>query len=133
MITLRPLVARIPVSGSGILEVFHPYDGSPVGSVALAGRADTDAAVAAALAFRDTPSRYQRSEILDRTRVALEARREEFARTIALEAGLALREGRYEVGRTIDVLRFASIEALRDDGQIFSCDISAQSELGFGH
>lgn len=128
MITLRSLVAGTPVSGSGILEVFHPYDGSPVGSVALAGRADTDAAVAAALAFRDTPSRYQRSEILDRTRVALEARREEFARTIALEAGLALREGRYEVGRTIDVLRFASIEALRDDGQIFSCDISAQGK-----
>lgn len=99
-----------------------------MGSVALAGRADTDAAVAAALAFRDTPSRYQRSEILDRTRVALEARREEFARTIALEAGLALREGRYEVGRTIDVLRFASIEALRDDGQTFSCDISAQGK-----
>ena len=128
MITLRSLVAGTPVSGSGILEVFHPYDGSPVGSVALAGRADTDAAVAAALAFRDTPSRYQRSEILDRTRVALEARREEFARTIALEAGLALREGRYEVGRTIDVLRFASIEALRDDGQTFSCDISAQGK-----
>lgn len=128
MITLRSFVAGTPVSGSGILDVFHPFDGSRVGSVALAGRADTDAAVAAALAFRDTPSRYQRSEILDRTRVALEARREEFARTIALEAGLALREGRYEVGRTIDVLRFASVEALRDDGQIFSCDISAQGK-----
>lgn len=128
MITLRSLVAGVPVSGSGMLDVFHPFDGSRVGSVALAGRADTDAAVAAALAFRDTPSRFQRSEILDRTRAALEARREEFARTIALEAGLALREGRYEVGRTLDVLRFASIEALRDDGQIFSCDISAQGK-----
>ena len=128
MITLRSLVAGAPVSGSGSLDVVHPFDGSRVGSVALASRADTDAAVSAALAFRDTPSRHQRSEILDRTRAALEVRREEFARTIALEAGLALREGRYEVGRTLDVLRFASIEALRDDGQIFSCDISAQGK-----
>jgi acyl-CoA reductase-like NAD-dependent aldehyde dehydrogenase len=54
----------------------------------------------------ETPSRYQRSQILEQTRSALESRREEFARTIASEAGLALREGRYEVGRTLDVLRF---------------------------
>jgi aldehyde dehydrogenase (NAD+) len=65
---------------------------------------------------------------LENTRQALEARREEFARTITSEAGLALRETRYEVGRTIDVLRFAAMEALRDDGQIFSGDVSAQGK-----
>jgi phosphonoacetaldehyde dehydrogenase len=32
------------------------------------------------------------------------------------------------VGRTVDVLRFAAMEALRDDGQIFSCDVSAQGK-----
>lgn len=94
----------------------------------MASRADTDAAVAAALAFHDTPSRYQRAEILEKTRHALEVQREEFAITIASEAGLALREARYEVGRTVDVLRFAAMEALRDDGQIFSTDISAQGK-----
>src|SRR6266508_3756872 len=47
---------------------------------------------------------------------------------IASEAGLALREARYEVGRTLEVLQFAAIEALRDDGQIFSGDISAQGK-----
>jgi acyl-CoA reductase-like NAD-dependent aldehyde dehydrogenase len=47
---------------------------------------------------------------------------------ITSETGLALREGRYEVGRTLDVLRFAAMEALRDDGQIFSCDVSAQGK-----
>lgn len=128
MIQLSSIVAGRPVSGTELLQVRSPYDGTVVGTVVQAARADTDAAVAAALAFRDTPSRYQRAEILDKTRQALEARRDEFARTITSEAGLALREARYEVGRTVDVLRFASMECLRDDGQIFSCDISAQGK-----
>ena len=128
MLSLSSLVAGCPVAGREVLTVRNPYDGSVSGTVVLAGRADTDAAVAAALSFRDTPSRYQRAEILEKTRVALETRREEFARTITSEAGLALREARYEVGRTVDVLRFAAMETLRDDGQIFSCDISAQGK-----
>lgn len=128
MIQLRSLVAGSPVAGTDLLTIRSPFDGSVSGTVTLATRADTEAAIAAALAFRDTPTRYQRSEILEKTRVALESRREEFARTITSEAGLALREARYEVGRTIDVLRFAALETLRDDGQIFSCDISAQGK-----
>ena len=122
------LVAGQPVAGSGTLTIRSPFDSAEVGTVALASRADTDAAIAAALSFRCTPSRYERSQILEKTRLALEARREEFARTISSEAGLALREGRYEVGRTLDVLRFAAMEALRDDGQIFSTDVSAQGK-----
>jgi aldehyde dehydrogenase (NAD+) len=58
----------------------------------------------------------------------LEASREEFARLITSEDGLCIRETRYEVGRALDVLRFAAMEALRDDGQIFSCDISPQGK-----
>lgn len=108
------------------MTIRSPYDGAVAGEVTTATRAHTLAAVAAAVGFRDTPTRYRRSAILDAARVALEARREEFARTITAEAGLALREARYEVGRTVDVLRFASMEALRDDGQIFSCDVSEQ-------
>ncbi len=126
MISLRSLVAGVPVTGTDTLTVRSPFDGSVSGTVTLASQVDAAAAVAAAVAFRDTPSRFHRFEILEKTRAALESRREEFAQTIVSEAGLALREARYEVGRTLDVLRFAAAEALRDDGQIFSCDISAQ-------
>lgn len=125
---LQSLVAGQPVGGREILEVRSPYDGARVGTVTLAGRDDTEAAVAAARAFRETPTRHQRAEILEKTRAALASRREEFARLISAEAGLALRETRYEVGRTVDVLRFAAMEALRDDGQIFSGDTSAQGK-----
>src|SRR6185503_16280730 len=76
-----------------------------------------------------TPTRFQRADILDKTRLVLEAQRERFARLISSESGLAIREARYELGRTIDVLRFAAMEALRDDGQIFSGDISAQGKV----
>src|SRR5215831_19828795 len=94
----------------------------------VAGRPIQSTAALTARNFRDTPSRYERGQILEKTRAALENKREEFARTIASEAGLALREGRYEVGRTMDVLRFAAMEALRDDGQIFSADVSPQGK-----
>jgi len=122
------LVAGRPVKGAGSLTVRSPFNGAEVGVVMLATRQDSEAAVVAARSFGQTPSRYQRSQILEQTRSTLESRHEEFARTIASEAGLALREGRYEVGRTLDVLRFAAMEALRDDGQIFSADVSPQGK-----
>lgn len=125
---LNCFVAGESVGGSSTLTVKSPYSGEVVGEIACVGRDEAERAVSLATAFQDTPNRFQRSEILNKTRSALEARHEEFARTISSEAGLALREGRYEVGRTIDVLRFAAMEALRDDGQIFSCDISAQGK-----
>jgi aldehyde dehydrogenase (NAD+) len=125
---LSSLVAGQPVRGSGTLRIRNPYHGKEVGTVALASRQDVEMAVAAARAFDATPSRFQRSEILEKTRAALESRRDEFARIITSESGLALREARYEVGRTLDVLRFAAMEALRDDGQIFSADISPQGK-----
>ena len=125
---LSSLIAGKPVAGPGTLTVRNPYNGSTSGTVVTASRDDVKAAVAAATGFRETLSRYQRSEILGKTRTALETRREEFARIITSEAGLALREARYEVGRTLDVLQFAAMEALRDDGQIFSADISPQGK-----
>lgn len=45
-----------------------------------------------------------------------------------MSAALSGRETRYEVGRALDVLRFAAMEALRDDGQIFSGDVSPQGK-----
>ncbi len=128
MQTLQCRVAGQPAGTGPLLQVRNPYSGDLVGTVATVGRAEAESAIAAATGFSATPTRYQRSEILEKTRVALEARRDEFARIITSEAGLALREARYEVGRTVDVLRFAAMEALRDDGQIFSCDVSAQGK-----
>src|SRR5271168_3389864 len=122
------LIAGKAVAGSGFIVVRSPHNGAEAGRVATASRQDVEDAIAAARAFRETPSRYERSKILDLTRAALETQREEFARLITSETGLALRETRYEVGRTLEVLRCAAMEALRDDGQIFSTDVSPQGK-----
>lgn len=121
-------VDGVPVKGGRSLVVRSPFTGETVGEVGLAGRADVERAIQSALQTRPALTRFERSQILERARAGLEGRREEFARLITSETGLALFEARYETGRALDVLRFAAIEALRDDGQIFSCDVSAQGK-----
>jgi aldehyde dehydrogenase (NAD+) len=125
---LHCYVAGRKAGSQSQLKVRSPYDGGLVGTVALADRKDAEAAIAAALANEEALTRFQRSEILDRARRMLEERREEFARLITAESGLCLRDTVYETGRALDVLRFAAMEALKDDGQIFSCDISPEGK-----
>lgn len=117
-------VAGIPVTGTNILEVKNPYDNSIAGTVTLAGASHASAAVEAALKGGKKLTRYDRFSILDKARQLLVQRKEAFARTISSESGLAMREAVYETGRAHDVLMFAAMESLKDDGQIFSCDIS---------
>ena len=121
-------VAGKPVPPGRQLVVRSPYTGETVGTVELASRDQVDAAISAALAFAEPLTRFARHEILDKARLLLQTRREEFARLVTSEAGLCIRETRYEVGRALDVLRLAAIEALHDDGQIFSGDISPQGK-----
>lgn len=125
---LSSYVAGRKISSAKQFAVHSPYEGRWVGSVTRAQREDTEAAIAAALSGGETLTRFQRSAILDKARQLLEERREDFARLITSESGLCLRETRYEVGRALDVLRFAAMEALRDDGQIFSGDVSPQGK-----
>lgn len=125
---LSCFVAGKSIDSDRTLTIKNPFNHQTVGTVALANREHAQAAISAALNFRETPTRHQRSVILEETRLRLESRGDEFARLITSESGLCLRESRYEVGRALDVLHFAAIEALRDDGQIFSCDVSPQGK-----
>lgn len=127
-VNLSSYVAGSPVQSVNKLTVCFPYDNQVAGTVTLCGAADVERAVRAALETPVKLSRYQRYEILDKARQLLESRKEEFARLITSEAGLCVRESRYETGRAHDVLFFAAMEALRDDGQIFSCDISPNAK-----
>lgn len=121
---LPSYLAGRPIHDGDRLEVTSPWNGAAVGRVTKITRAQLDEAIAAHLRGGPALTRHARSEVLHRSRALLEARREEFARLITRESGLALRETRYEVGRACDVLAFSAMEALRDDGQIYSCDIA---------
>jgi len=125
---LPSYIAGKPAPNGRRLEVRYPYTGEVIGSVATVGAEELETAIATTLRGGTPLTRYERYEILDRTRRMLLERRDEFAELIRLESGLCVRETTYEVGRAQDVLMFASMEALRDDGQIFSCDISPQGK-----
>ena len=113
-------------TGSEILEVFNPYSGKLAGRVRMVDSAGLEQALSATQQVDMT--RWQRHEVLMNAREILSKRSEEFAHLIRSESGLCMRETRYEVGRTMDVLQFAAMEALRDDGQVFSCDVSPQGK-----
>ncbi len=117
-------VAGKPITSEKVLEVQSPYDKRLVGTVKLANASHAQQAIDAALKGGKILTRYDRYAILDKARQLLQERKESFAQIISAESGLALVEARYETGRANDVLMFAAIESLKDDGQIFSCDIS---------
>ena len=124
VINLPCYVAGNPVKFGKVLEVRSPFDKRLVGTVELANAPHVQQAIDAALKGGQKLTRYERYSILEKTRQLLVERKEEFAQLISAESGLAIREARYETGRAHDVLMFAAIESLKDDGQIFSCDIS---------
>ncbi|HVO46583.1 MAG TPA: phosphonoacetaldehyde dehydrogenase [Steroidobacteraceae bacterium] len=105
-------------------EIHNPYNGSVVGTVAMAGVADVRRAIGYARSFRSPLSRYERYRICQRTAETLRARTEEIADLITAESGLSKKDSLHEVGRACDVFLFAGNAALQDDGQTFSCDIS---------
>ncbi len=127
-IDLPSYICGEAVSTDRKVEVLYPYDNSLTGTVSIIGRDHLEKAITGALNYSETLSRYQRSEILSKVKDLLSERAEEFAHLIRLETGLCMRETHYEVGRARDVLQFAAMEALNDDGRIFSCDISSQGQ-----
>ncbi|HTN08876.1 phosphonoacetaldehyde dehydrogenase [Agriterribacter sp.] len=126
--TMTCYVAGTPVQSDSILEVKSPYDNRVVGTVTLANASHVEQAIQAGLKGGKALTRYDRFSILDKARQLLMARKDQFAQTISAESGLAIREANYETGRAHDVLLFAAMESLKDDGQIFSCDISPQGK-----
>jgi len=107
-----------------VIEVRNPYDGTLVGTVPKATLEDVRRAFEFARAYRPALTRYERAAILRRAADAVRARTEEIAAIITAEAGLCKKDSIYEAGRVADVLVFGAGEVLKDDGQIFSCDLT---------
>lgn len=118
------------------LVVTDKYRGTPFATVPASSRVDVDRAVAAAVrAFAETrrmPA-HRRSEIVRRAAEGIAARREEFARTIAVEAGKALKYARIEVDRAISTFTFAAEEAKRIHGETVPLDATPAGEGAVGY
>ena len=124
--SLRIAGERVATERTG--EVFNPYTAKPIGTVAMAGVAEVRRALALAKQFHSKLTRYERYRICYQTAEALRARTEEIADLITAESGLCKKDSIYEVGRACDVFIFAGNAALQDDGQIFSCDLTAHGK-----
>jgi glyceraldehyde-3-phosphate dehydrogenase (NADP+) len=110
------------------LEVRSPFDQHLVGATFRPQTSHLEMAIQAAVqAFevtRKLPS-YERQRILRSVAQGIIDRREEFARTIALEAGKPLRTARAEVERAIFTFSIASEESTRIYGQWLPMDLQA--------
>ncbi len=119
--------------GSPTLEVRSPYCGAPAGTVPIASAAEVREALERGARYTDELSRHERSQILFGVADRLGAQREVLARLISSESGLCLKDSRHELGRSVDVFRFAAIETLRDEGETFAGDISAHGRARRAH
>jgi aldehyde dehydrogenase (NAD+) len=107
-----------------VIEVRYPYTGEVIATVPKATVDDVKRAFHIARQYKPTLTRYERYRILMRAGEIIASRRDSIARLITLESGLCLKDSSYEVGRASDVLLFAANQALVDDGQVFSCDLT---------
>ncbi|HSA92139.1 MAG TPA: aldehyde dehydrogenase family protein [Terriglobales bacterium] len=110
------------------VEVRSPFDGSVVGTTFRAGPQQMEAAIAAAVRAFDTTRRlpaYERQRVLSAVSRTVAERREDLARTIALEAGKPIKTARAEVDRAILTFSLAAEESTRIYGQYLPLDLQA--------
>lgn len=107
-------------------DILNPYDGSVVGTVCVGDEKDVlDAIAAARGAFAVTKdcSSGERSELCARIASGIAAKREAFAKTIALEAGKPVLQSHREVDRAIATFTIAAEEAKRIAGEGVPIDL----------
>ena len=113
-------------------DVTSPFDGAVVGSVPMAGVADVDAALAAAVAgakvWRNTPG-HERMRILLGAATLADQRAEAVAQTISAEAGKSITEARGEASRSGEMIRLAAFEGTQLYGD--SLPLDANRGTGF--
>jgi putative phosphonoacetaldehyde dehydrogenase len=117
-------IAGKTVTTDEVVQVFNPYTNEVVGTVPAARPEHVRSAFSQARAFKAKLTRYERQQILQRTAEILRDRKEEFARLITAESGLCWKDSLYEASRAYDVWSFAAQLTIKDDGEIYSCDIS---------
>src|SRR5450830_377023 len=124
-----PLYQEMRIAGKLVgsdrrIEVINPFNNALIGSVPKATVDDIRHAFQVARAFRSPLTRYDRSRIMLRTAELLRANADAISDLVTAESGLCKKDTLYEVGRACDVFVFAANQALVDDGQVFSCDLT---------
>lgn len=123
-------LANKPVQANTALEVFDKFSGERVARTAFADAAAIDAAIAAAHAAREPMAAFPpdaRRDVLEHCVKRFEARSEELALALCIEAGKPIRDARGEVTRLIDTFRIAAGEATRIGGEVLELQLSPRT------
>ncbi len=107
-----------------VIEVLYPYTDEVVGTVPAGNAEHARRAFEIAANYKSTLTRYERSQILTRAGQLIGEKREYLAKWLTLELGICHQHAIYETKRAQDVYQFAAGQALIDDGEIFSCDLT---------
>ncbi|MFN3492756.1 MAG: aldehyde dehydrogenase family protein, partial [Anaerolineales bacterium] len=122
--------------GSGTpLEVKNKYNGQTVGVVNTATKEDLNRAIDAAERAEEIMAEmpaHKRADILLRAAYLLRDNVEDMAKTIAAEAGKALKFARAEAERAVSTFTFAAEEAKRLHGETIPLDAMPAGEGFFG-
>src|ERR1700693_900278 len=108
-----------------IVDVRAPYDGALIAHVYQGRREHADAAIAAAVKAFGTTRRlpaFERQRVLRQIATGIHDRKEEFSRTIALEAGKPIKSARTEVDRAVFIFNIAAEETVRGYGEYLPLD-----------
>jgi acyl-CoA reductase-like NAD-dependent aldehyde dehydrogenase len=123
--TFTPLIDGGWCETGAAYAVESPWDERPVAVVHRAGPPEIAASIAAAAEVFETTRRlpsWKREEVLEGIATGITTRRDELARTIALESGKPIKHARLEVERAAFTFRVAAEETKRIYGEIVPLD-----------
>ena len=123
------------VSRDNVQEVLNPYDNSVVDTVPLASVEDVSTAVNSAergFKVMKSLSAHDRYSLLMKASVLIEERKEDLARTITLEEGKVISEGRIEADRCKQTIIVSAEEAKRIQSEVLPLDAAPGNEGKFG-
>jgi len=109
------------------LPIVSPFDGSLVGTTFQASAKHLGEATCAVVRAFETTRRipaYERQRVLAAISEGIAARRDEFVRIMALEAGKPIKAARVEVDRAVFTFRVAAEESVRISGEWLPLDWS---------
>lgn len=118
------------VDTSNYIDIINPYNGDIIDKVSKASSDHLREAVESALRGSKVMrglTRYRRYEILSKTAELMMERKDEFAKTMALESGKPLSFSKGEVSRAYETVVLAAEEAKRLGGEVIPFDAAPTS------
>ena len=129
-------LANQPQTSKAMLDVFDTYSGKLATRVAMPDAKATEKAIAAALKAARPMREFKpwaRQAVLRHCADRFEARRDELAEALCIEAGKPIKDAAGEVTRLIETFRIAAEEAVRINGETLNLELAARLDGYHGY